>query len=265
VGRVITRTVAFGFGYLATLLLVCGLNIVYRGIWLPAGLAGVLGYLLAFLPRFRDGALRLYAAALFGSVATVLWMATTKMLPVSRNAELTRLILPLFGFVALGLVVSLIVEFRKIPATTRPALGWLFALFTVGWIVAFFSSAKGGADPMIAWVQSVLHLSADQAETFVVVLRKAIHITFYAAAGLAAWRLARGSGAPPDRSTVFALSAPLATAIFDEVRQSTIAGRTGSVWDVLLDMVGVAVVVLIWRSKDRAPQVQSGGPRPASF
>jgi VanZ family protein len=250
VGRVITRTVAFGFGYLATLLLVCGLNIVYRGIWLPAGLAGVLGYLLAFLPRFRDGALRLYAAALFGSVATVLWMATTKMLPVSRNAELTRLILPLFGFVALGLVVSLIVEFRKIPATTRPALGWLFALFTVGWIVAFFSSAKGGADPMIAWVQSVLHLSADQA---------------YAAAGLAAWRLARGSGAPPDRSTVFALSAPLATAIFDEVRQSTIAGRTGSVWDVLLDMVGVAVVVLIWRSKDRAPQVQSGGPRPASF
>jgi VanZ family protein len=248
--RAMDGALGFFFGFLFVLLFLSAINIFYRGVWLPAALAGVIGYLLAMLPRFAEGRLRLHAVGLFGTIATILWMATTARLPVSRGGELLRFVIPLFGLVAARFAISFWMAYRRSPEPSRPPLKWLFAVFAAGWIVAFFSSGKGGSDPMVAWAQHMLNLAPEQAEALVILVRKTIHLSFYAVTGLAAWRLARGCEASVERATMFALLAPLAISMFDELRQSTIAGRTGSIWDVLLDMVGAGAAVWLLRARD---------------
>ena len=71
------------------------------------------------------------------------------------------------------------------------------------------------------------------------VLRKLAHAVEFAVLGALLLR-ALGSEAP-----VLALGT--AYAISDEVHQMFVAGRRGSPWDVLIDVVGVAVGVAAWR------------------
>jgi VanZ family protein len=71
------------------------------------------------------------------------------------------------------------------------------------------------------------------------VLRKAAHAAEFAVLGLL---LARAIG-----RELPALLAGIAYAVSDEVHQAFVPGRLGSVWDVLLDSVGVALGVLLLR------------------
>ena len=73
--------------------------------------------------------------------------------------------------------------------------------------------------------------------------RKTAHLAFYGFAGYAAWRGAAQAGAWRHGRLLFAFGAALLIATFDELRQSTQIGRSGSIWDVLLDMVGAFVTV----------------------
>ena len=71
------------------------------------------------------------------------------------------------------------------------------------------------------------------------VLRKTAHAAEFAVLGLL---LARALG-----RELPALLLGIAYAVTDEVHQSLVPGRLGSVWDVLLDSVGVALGVLLLR------------------
>jgi VanZ family protein len=71
------------------------------------------------------------------------------------------------------------------------------------------------------------------------VLRKTAHAAEFAVLG---FLLARAIG-----RELPALVLGVAYAITDEVHQSLVPGRLGSVWDVLLDSVGVALGVLLLR------------------
>jgi VanZ family protein len=66
-----------------------------------------------------------------------------------------------------------------------------------------------------------------------VAIRKSAHLLEYAILGALAWRA--------DRRLAVALAVAALVAITDETRQSFTASRTGSPWDVGLDVLGGAV------------------------
>jgi VanZ family protein len=68
-----------------------------------------------------------------------------------------------------------------------------------------------------------------------VAIRKTAHLLEYAILGALAWRT--------DRRVAVALAIAALVAITDETRQSFTASRTGSPWDVGLDVLGAAVGV----------------------
>lgn len=109
-------------------------------------------------------------------------------------------------------------------------------------LVGFFSSAKGGADPMQHWL--VLHgYNEAQAHEITLIFRKTVHFTFYGTVGLTStvlgWR-ATGKESDAVRTGLFAA---LFLAAFDELRQSAYTNRSGSAWDVLLDLAGAATFI----------------------
>lgn len=87
-----------------------------------------------------------------------------------------------------------------------------------GWFRALF-----GFDPPY-----VLHI----------LIRKLAHVVEYAILGALALYAARASFT---RAVTIAMTIALAVAVTDEWRQSLSRTRTGSVWDVLLDLAGAAL------------------------
>ena len=89
-------------------------------------------------------------------------------------------------------------------------------------------------------------------------IRKAAHFTEYAV--LALWSLrafTRGTAEfLKNRAYISAFGVVIAVAALDEFNQRFISTRTGSVWDVVLDVSGGVFAVLLWyvvsRYKKRA-------------
>jgi VanZ family protein len=79
--------------------------------------------------------------------------------------------------------------------------------------------------------------------TWDLVLRKLAHAAEYAVLGALLLRALRD-----DRQ---ALTAGAAYAVTDELHQHFVTGRVGAPLDVLIDTVGVAVGVLLWRRLGR--------------
>lgn len=134
--------------------------------------------------------------------------------------------------VLLGIgAMLLLIAFWRTPR----AAAWTAVLVLGGWVVALLSSSKGGPDPMLQMFAG--WFGPEAAETVVMLTRKGIHFTFYGLMGFAAYR-AGGTRA---------LAFPVSLAMFDELRQATSPGRTGSWFDVLLDLAGVATFVYLAR------------------
>lgn len=96
-------------------------------------------------------------------------------------------------------------------------------------------------------------------------VRKAAHFTEYAILGLVAYRAfalitfesVRG------RTHLIALAVVIATALVDEFNQSFNTVRTGSIYDILLDIFGgVTMIAIIWvfGRFNRSNATQSGSP-----
>ena len=101
------------------------------------------------------------------------------------------------------------------------------------------------------WLDFLYGGEAPEAANFVV--RKLAHVVEYAILGALSWR---ASG----RAST-ALLVALAVAGTDEFRQSLSAQRTGTPWDVALDLVGAAagVTVMRWVSGRRVPSPRLRG------
>lgn len=124
----------------------------------------------------------------------------------------------------------------------RRAVPWLLAATFCGLLISFFSGSRGGADPMVQFIQQVLGLTTETAESVVTATRKVLHFLFY---GLLARFAAIGAfraGASLRQAATFAILWGCSHAVFDETRQFFSPGRTGSPWDVLLDVAGMIVL-----------------------
>ena len=106
--------------------------------------------------------------------------------------------------------------------------------------------------PVVAWSAVILvasddHFSAERSASWFqamfgrelphalhVLIRKLAHLVEYAILGALAFRAARGGG----RRYTIAIAIALFVAAVDETRQSLTVSRTGTPWDVLIDLAG---------------------------
>ena len=109
--------------------------------------------------------------------------------------------------------------------------------------------------PVVLWAAVIFALSSvpdlgTGLGTWDLVLRKLAHAGEFAVLGAL---LLRALGA--ERT---ALALGIAYAVSDEVHQHFVPGRVGSPIDVLIDSVGVAIGVALWRVRPRGEPPQSG-------
>lgn len=134
----------------------------------------------------------------------------------------------------------------------RRAAPWFLLAGALGLAIAYLSGSRGGPDPMRNWFIENFNLSYELAYELTHYTRKTIHFVFY---GALAWTTMRGASAAGSLlfpSIVFGAGWALSHAIFDEWRQSFLRGRSGSIWDVALDLLGIATFLgLAWLNRRR--------------
>lgn len=146
----------------------------------------------------------------------------------------------LFGFT---LVVFLFRGFGQ--PKNRSVAAWLIIPVLAGCVVGYVSGGIGGADHMHHWLTAMLHISQEQAEVIVLWLRKTIHFTAYGIVAYSLFRSAIAGKASRRGAILFAILFVLCLASFDEMRQTTSPNRTGSVWDVCLDLTGAFAFAIV--------------------
>jgi VanZ family protein len=128
------------------------------------------------------------------------------------------------------------------PSYWVPAAGWM--AFILWLSSADFAAAQTAlrVPPLIQWV--LPWLSVAEVEWLHGVVRKAAHVIVYAVLALLWYRaFARGKGWGSGPATGGALAIAVTWACVDELHQSTIASRTGSIADVVLDSTGAAMAL----------------------
>lgn len=254
--KVFGRLAGFVLGFGVTLLGLLALNMLYRGVWMPLALVGALGALFSWHPRLSRAPGSPWFIAFFGLIGTAIWMLGVGLSPV-RLLQTMALAMPGL-FVVLALFVFVVFLRRNLAAEKTQVLYLPIALMlcVLGWTVIRFSGGKGGADPMVEFVMSTLSLSEETARNLVIAFRKSIHFIGY---GLVAWSAYRLANPKFDvkAAAIFGFGVAFSVSLFDEFHQSLATNRTGSVWDVGLDMLGaltfLTVSVLRYRQKSQRP------------
>ncbi|HUP62217.1 MAG TPA: VanZ family protein [Thermoanaerobaculia bacterium] len=106
-----------------------------------------------------------------------------------------------------------------------------------------FSAANSGA-----WFRGLF--GRDLPHVLHVAIRKLAHVVEYGILGALAFRAARIDF--PRRAMAIALAVALLVSMIDEVHQSTIASRTGTGWDVLLDLIGAGIALWFLRRNQQS-------------
>lgn len=150
----------------------------------------------------------------------------------------------------------------------RPALGAWAAV--VGWtlLISAFSGDAFSADstsrfigPLLRWLfPDALPESLARLHFAV---RKGGHAFEYGALAVLSFRALRLSAyLSPVRAIALVLGLVLAVASADETHQAIAGSRTGSPWDVALDLAGGAVALLLLAALLRSPKIRRAFPAP---
>lgn len=139
------------------------------------------------------------------------------------------------------------------PAHWLPPVVWMGVILWLG--SGDFSATETSSilGPVLSWLfplATPAEIAAGHA-----VLRKVAHLTVYAILALLWYRgLAQSARVAAGRSALIALGISLAWAGVDEIRQTLVASRTGTVRDVAIDAAGASVALAVrhlgWRGVD---------------
>jgi VanZ family protein len=116
------------------------------------------------------------------------------------------------------------------------------------WLIAAFSGSQGAPGSYPSWLELLFGLDPAAAEAVSTVSRKFLHFFFYGLFGLLTLRAMPGR--PSWRRFGVALLIVALYASTDEARQMGTRVRSGSPWDVLLDLSGAAALMALsafWR------------------
>jgi VanZ family protein len=128
-----------------------------------------------------------------------------------------------------------------------PVIVWILSIFIGSGDVMSAEHTSRFLIPFLHWIKP--DLSAETLAQVHFCLRKTGHLTEYAILALLLRRaLGRGANFNSAKSTLFVstLVACVLLAICDEFRQSFVASRGASPWDVLIDSVGTIFGLLIY-------------------
>jgi VanZ family protein len=120
----------------------------------------------------------------------------------------------------------------------RLAKLWLPVLIWAA-IILSASNDSFSSDESREWLETIFRREFPEAVNFAV--RKAGHVFFYGVLGALAFRA--------DRRVQGALGIVLLVASIDEYRQSLSLARSGTGWDVLLDLCSALLVILLIRRR----------------
>jgi hypothetical protein len=206
------------------------------GVALPLLSAVLLSGVLLLAAERHEGLVPFCAVLLFGM--PLFWAA-------SLSYDVGAQLLPLrIGALAAALALAL-------GSSVRPRLqAWLAVLAATCLLVAWFSGGAGAADPMLDFVVRTFGLDEATAGAILRVFRKSVHFLFYGFVGYAAFQVVRETGSRPLVGVAAGMLFVLFLALFDEIRQATIPGRTGSALDVLLNLAGATTFIVLAARRD---------------
>jgi VanZ family protein len=118
-------------------------------------------------------------------------------------------------------------------------------------VILFFSTGQGAASETSRFIRPVLELLFPTASPELITLyhgyiRKLAHFAVYAVLGLLAMRAFFSSVLSRRKTAILALGLCIAVALTDEFIQSFNPLRTGTPYDVALDMAGALIAVTIY-------------------
>lgn len=257
--RFFGRILAFGLGLALGILLLVGLNQITKGLWLPFGFAVVIAGLLHWAPWLKSRAVATPLALAAGAWICWGWSATSVF--TFKKVDLEFVPTAVMGFVALVSSVAACVAILRVPAKQRKPAWKVLLPLAFAILVSLVSSSVGGADPMKQWVMAHLGMGAEAADQLVLAVRKTIHFTFYGCVAWSAAAAARSAKEPEGSWLLFGGWFALTVASFDEMRQITAAGRTGSFWDVLIDLAGALTFLAIMHFRFRPKPKPTAKPK----
>lgn len=245
-------------GFLFSILILFVFSNGFGSLWMPIAAGIVAGFWFGMLPRLNASGARWYLAAFQANAMAWAFIISSGFLGFGPIGRVQKAATGLWIVATVVPLIACLILFAKNQGRKRPARGWLFTIVIMGVLIGYASSSRGGASPMVAWFSTQFHLTTADAETAVIAFRKTVHFMFYGFLGFAAFRAGWGSGAGRT-SAIFAVGYVFTICGFDELRQATTLGRTGSAWDVLLDLIGATIFVTLtarWvDKKDPNPKV----------
>jgi VanZ family protein len=205
-------------------------------------LVGVVALVLLYCTDGKSGA---------GTVAHLVWLGCSlTVFTLLGHRHFGRVLLPALKPMALLGLMSLSAYSLLRSSRRKPNLMLMISSFMAGFL-AYASSAAGGPDPMYQWLFHTFGLTPESAWTSTILIRKSIHFTYFGLIALFAYKGAVGlaaipqnrNTAIPNRAILFALLWTATFAAFDEISQLSSPGRTGSILDFALDMLGAGAFV----------------------
>lgn len=124
-------------------------------------------------------------------------------------------------------------------------------------VILFLSSPQGSMAETSRFIRPLIEFlfptaSAEQVLTIHGIVRKCAHFTEYGILALLSFRALTAVGSRPFQRFLVSIALVALVAVIDEVNQSLEPTRTGSPWDVSLDLVGgvfVALLCYVWSRK----------------
>lgn len=183
--------------------------------------------------------------------------------PGNAGSELSSHLLP---FVAAAAALALAAALATWPRRTRASAVWMLCALAMVFTVGALSGQGGGADRMAEWLARLLHITVEQATPIVFYLRKTIHLSFYGFMACSSLWAGWHGGLYAEKAAAYGLSLALLLASFDELRQARVIGRSGSPWDVGLDVLGALLfLALAWRiARGREARLEHASPSTAT-
>ena len=141
---------------------------------------------------------------------------------------------------------------------------WLPATLWGGMLllIFYFSSQAGSSENSAGWLMGLLRsiapqlaerLTPEQLHALNYAFRKLGHGTgYFVLTLLGYWAFRRSFGLDARPALSWAILTSLLRAIIDEIHQAFVPGRTGTVVDVMIDAVGIALAAWLIRRRRKA-------------
>jgi VanZ family protein len=224
------------------------------------GLFVLVGLWFWQLPNLSNLDVKITLLCFYAFPFLTLWLASDVVPPGDIKTFVFQMLMGAL-LIASAVSVGFVISFYSKKGNMRPIIGGLSALFVCAWLVAYFSSSTGASSRMLDFAMHRLHMSRDLAWALIGILRKSLHFIFYGTIGALALRAVRRGGVS-SKAVILALAFVLMHASFDEIRQSSYSSRSGSFWDVCLDMAGACCFVLGANAIKRKPVTRKAETQP---